>query len=385
MKDYRYLIIGGGMAAATAVKNIRKHEAEGSLAILGEEEHPPYKRPPLSKGLWKGKPFKMVWMGVENQDVDLLLGRRAVSVDPAEKVVTDDRGEKYRYEKLLIATGGTPIHLPFGGDEVIYYRTLDDYQRLQELAQPGVRFGVIGGGFIGSEIAAALASQGEDVVMVFPEQGIGANNFPKDLSDYITQYYREKGVEVLTGRMVKDIRSEEGKMLIETDQGESIQVDHVVAGIGIRPNTALAKEAGLQVENGILVNEYLQTSQPDIYAAGDVASFVNPQLDRRLRVEHEDNALWMGQVAGENMAGERIPYDHLPFFYSDLFELGYEAVGELNSKLEVIADWDVPYHKGVLYYLDESQNVRGVLLWDVWGKVDEAREWIGKPLPVQAG
>jgi NADPH-dependent 2,4-dienoyl-CoA reductase/sulfur reductase-like enzyme len=141
--------------------------------------------------------------------------------------------------------------------------------------------------------------------------------------------------------------------------------------------------AGLEVDNGIVVDEALRTSHPDIYAAGDVAAFYNPALDQRIRVEHEDNANTMGQVAGRSMAGATVTYDHLPFFYSDLFELGYEAVGELNAKLEIIADWQEPYRKGVVYYL-QGGRVRGVLLWDIWGQVDAARALIAEAGPFQA-
>ncbi len=160
----------------------------------------------------------------------------------------------------------------------------------------------------------------------------------------------------------------------------SVTVDAVVAGLGITPNTRLAEAAGLAVDDGVVVDEFLRTSHPDVWAAGDVAAFTNPALGRRLRVEHEDNALTMGSIAGENMAGGSVPYHHLPFFYSDLFELGYEAVGEVDSRLETFADWQEPNRKGIVYYL-KDRRVRGVLLLDVWGKVDAARALIAEPGP----
>jgi NADPH-dependent 2,4-dienoyl-CoA reductase/sulfur reductase-like enzyme len=156
-----------------------------------------------------------------------------------------------------------------------------------------------------------------------------------------------------------------------------ILVDGVVAGIGIRPNVELAETVGLEVDDGIVVDELLRTSHPDIFAAGDVASFHSPALGRRVRVEHEDNANTMGRAAGRAMAGAAAPYHHLPFFYSDLFELGYEAVGQIDARLEVVADWKTPYREGVLYYL-EGGRVRGVLLWNVWGQVDAARRLISE-------
>lgn len=153
-----------------------------------------------------------------------------------------------------------------------------------------------------------------------------------------------------------------------------------MAGIGIQPDVELARQAGLAVDNGIIVDEFLRTSHPSIYAAGDVAAFVNPAIGNRIRVEHEDNALTMGRAAGRAMAGQAEPYDHLPFFYSDLFELGYEAVGEVDARLETVADWIEPFRQGVVYYL-RGQRVRGVLLWNVWGQVEAARRLIAMPGP----
>jgi len=165
-------------------------------------------------------------------------------------------------------------------------------------------------------------------------------------------------------------------------QGEFL-VDGGVAGIGVTPNVELAQSAGLEVDNGIVVDEFLRTSATDVYAAGDVANFHNPALGKRLRVEHEDNANTMGREAGRAMAGEAKPYHHLPFFYSDLFDLGYEAIGELDPRLETLADWKKPCREGVVYYLRDAR-VRGVLLWNVWGQVDAARKLIADPGPFRA-
>jgi NADPH-dependent 2,4-dienoyl-CoA reductase/sulfur reductase-like enzyme len=167
---------------------------------------------------------------------------------------------------------------------------------------------------------------------------------------------------------------------VTTKLGKSITVDGVVAGIGIAPNVSLAEQIGMSVDNGIVVNEHLQTSVPDIYAAGDVASFQNFLLGKRTRVEHEDNANTMGKVVGRSMAGNPEPYHHLPYFYSDLFDLGYEAVGELNPKLTIVADWQEQFKKGVIYYLDQGR-VRGVLLWNVWDQVEPARKLIAESGP----
>ncbi len=199
-----------------------------------------------------------------------------------------------------------------------------------------------------------------------------SRHFPKDLAEFLNEYYRLKGVEVLSGESVVSVQKEGDHIVAHTGSGRAIEVDGVVAGIGIHPNLDLAKQAGLDVDNGIIVNEQLQTSHPDIYAAGDIANFFHSALGRRIRVEHEDNAVQMGRIAGRNMAGASEAYTHIPMFYSDLFDLGYEAVGEIDSKLQIYPDWQEPFKKGVIYYLDDGQ-VRGVVLWNVWDKTDEAR------------
>ena len=270
--------------------------------------------------------------------------------------------------------------MPFGGEDILYYRTLDDYRRLREMSAQHDRFAIIGGGFIGSEIAAALSMNGKKVSLIFPEEGIGAKIFPRQLSLFLNDMYREKGVEVLAGENVKDLQKSKDSFLLITSGGLQIPADDVVAGIGILPNVDLARSAGLQVGSGIVVDEMLRTGNPDIFAAGDVAEFYQPALGKRMRVEHEDNANKMGKQAGRNMAGAGEPYHHLPFFYSDLFELGYEAVGELDSRMETFEDWKEPFKKGVIYYLADGR-VRGVLLWNVWDTVPAARALIAEPGP----
>lgn len=383
MPDYDYLIVGGGMTADAAVRGIRETDADGSIGLISLEPDPPYNRPPLSKALWKGKDLDTIWRRTEERGVDLHLGTRVTQVDPKGRSAHDRNGQAYGYGKLLLATGGKPRRFPFGDDSILYFRNLRDYRRLRELVNQKKHFAVIGGGFIGSELAAALAMNDRQVTMIFPEAGIGAITFPADLSQSVTDYYREKGVDVRTGVNVNNVVPEGDGVAIHFDSGDLIAVDAVVAGIGIVPNTALAEDAGLVVDNGIVVDASLRTSQPYIYAAGDVASFRNPALGERMRVEHEDNANTMGQMAGRAMAGETIEYTHLPFFYSDLFDLGYEAVGLLDSRLETVADWQEPFRKGIVYYLKDGR-VRGVLLWDIWGKVDAARELIAEQGPFDA-
>ncbi len=389
MSYYKYLIIGGGMTSDAAVRGIREVDANGTIGLIGAEPDPPYNRPPLSKGLWKGKALESIWRKTEGQGVQLYLGHTAKTLDPRDKRVTDEQGNVYDFDRLLLATGGTPRRLPFGDEHIIYFRSLADYKRLRTLTERGREIAVIGGGFIGSEIAAALAMNNQQVTMVFSDQAIGGRVFPRDLGFYLSDYFRQKGVEVLPGQSVAGIQARGQRVVVKTRsaQGSSereIVADGVVAGLGIQPNIELAQSAGLAVENGIVVDEFLRTDHPDIYAAGDVAAFYNPALGKRIRVEHEDNANTMGQVAGRIMAGKSEPYHHLPFFYSDLFELGYEAVGELDSRLEMVADWKEPNRKGVIYYMQDGR-VRGVLLWNVWKQVNAARRLIEEPGPFNPG
>jgi 3-phenylpropionate/trans-cinnamate dioxygenase ferredoxin reductase component len=380
MERFKYLIIGAGMTGDAAARGIRQVDPDGSIGIIGKESDPPYNRPPLSKGLWKGKTLDSIWRKTEKLRVTLRLGRKIKSLNVSALTAEDEQGVIYHGEKLLLATGGMPRRLPFGGNAVIYYRNLKDYQRLKQISAAGDHFAVIGGGFIGSEVAAALAMNGKKVTLLFPGEGIGDRVFPADLSQYVTRYFREKGVEVLTGQTVKDLKAGDHGYTVITGSGQEIIVDGVVAGVGIQPNIALAQEAGLNLGNGIIVDEFLRTSQTNIYAAGDAAEFYNPALGKRLRVEHEDNANSMGLQAGRNMAGAAEPYHHLPFFYSDLFDLSYEAVGELDPRLTTVTDWKEPYEKGVVYYLENSR-VRGVLLWNVWSQIANARRLIADPGP----
>ena len=384
MRAYRYLIVGGGMTADAACKGIREVDHDGSIGVVTEESYPPYARPPLSKALWKGGREDTIWRGTADVGVDLRLARRIVSLDLPAHQATDDVGESYAYERLLLATGGRPRRLAFGGDGVIYFRTLDDYRRLRSLADRGARFVVVGGGFIGSEIAAALRMNASSVTMVFPEPGIGARIFPAGLSTFVTDYYRGKGVDVLADGSVTGIERTEGVVRVSTGDGRTLDADVVVAGLGIEPSSDLAVAAGLSVDNGILVDEAGRVGEnQDVFAAGDVARFPVAALGGAMRVEHEDHAKSHGRLVGRNMAGANERYEHLPFFYSDLFDLGYEAVGELDARHETVANWEEPNRKGIIYYLDDRRHPRGVLLWNVFGRLDAAREQIRAHQPIE--
>ncbi|MGA7194353.1 MAG: NAD(P)/FAD-dependent oxidoreductase, partial [Anaerolineales bacterium] len=303
MKKYKYLIVGSGMTGDAAVRGIRELDPNGSIGMIGNETDLPYARPPLSKGMWKGRPFEKIWRGTDKLNVEFHLGRKIIELDPVAKHLLDDQGDEYNYEKLLLATGGSPIRLPFGGESIIYFRTLQDYQHLRALSEMGQKFLVVGAGFIGSEMAAALTMQNKQVTMVFLENSIGENIYPPDLSEYLNNFYRQKGVEIIPADGVSSFEKSGIRFTVRTRGGREFQVDGVVAGLGVRPNIELAKSADIKVENGIVVDDHQRTSASDVYAAGDVAMFPHHSFGKLIRVEHEDNALMMGKQAGRNMAG----------------------------------------------------------------------------------
>ncbi|MEO0109144.1 MAG: NAD(P)/FAD-dependent oxidoreductase, partial [candidate division WOR-3 bacterium] len=290
MANFDYIIIGAGLAGDSAVEGIRQVDRKGTIALFSEEKCLPYRRPDLSKALWKGKPLDEVWRKTVREKVELFLGRKVLMIDVQKRTVTDDKNQPHGYDKLLIATGGVPRRLDFESSNVIYYRTLDDYRRLRRLADERQRFGIIGSGFIAAELAAALVQNGRQVVMIFPGQFIGDHMFPQDLARFVTEYYRQQGVVIRAGEKVFDVQPRGEELAIRSSAGVDILVDGVVVGIGIRPNTELAVQAWLKTDDGIVVDELLRTSSPAIFAAGDVAEFANPALRQRLRVEHEDNA-----------------------------------------------------------------------------------------------
>ena len=381
---YDYLIIGAGMAADAAAKAIRTADAEATIGIVGGEKQAPYERPPLTKALWKGdKAIDSIDLGTVRSGATLHLQRWIEELDRDDRSARDDRGDRYRYRRLLLATGAAPRKLPFAGDRVINYRTLDDYLALRRYAVPGAKIAVVGGGFIGSEIAASLNTVGCQATMLFPGESLGAGRFPAALAKFIDGYYRERGVTLMPGVKVVDGKADADGVEVALSDGTTCRADAVVAGLGVTPNTSLAERAGLRVDNGIVVDEHLRSSDSDIFAAGDVANFHNAALDLRQRVEHENAAISMGEHAGRAMTGAGEAYTLLPYFYSDLFDLGYEAVGLLDDRLDVVENWTVPYREGVVYYIDNGR-VRGVLLWNVWGQVDAARELIAERGPHDA-
>jgi NADPH-dependent 2,4-dienoyl-CoA reductase/sulfur reductase-like enzyme len=380
---YRHVVIGGGLAGSSAIDGIREIDSDGTILLVAAEAHLPYDRPPLTKKLWFGKMkepeiYYHDRAHFDRAGVDVLLGRRVAAIEEPARSLVMDSGERFGYERLLLATGGTPRRLKIPGADlegVIYYRTVDDYDRTRAVAAAGASVTVIGGGFIGSEIAAALAINKVRVTMVYPGRRLVGRVFPEELSRSLEREFANRGVVILAGDTPVSIERADGRLLTRTRGGHHLPSDIVIAGLGIDPSIALAQTAGINVGNGILVDEYLQTSRPGIYAAGDNAFFPYRALGLSTRVEHWDNALSQGKQAGRNMAGAKEAYTHMPYFFSDLFEFGYEAVGDVRSSLETVTDWQEVNRRGVIYYL-EKDRVRGVMLCNVWEKVEAARELI---------
>ena len=386
MPPYKYVLIGGGIAAGRACEGIRRLDAQGSIALVTAERHLPYQRPPLSKGYLAGKegPDKVYLRESDyyaQNKIELISGLRASKLDPAGRTVTVEDGRTLGYEKLLLATGGSAIRLPLPGADlpgVFTLRTIDDAEAIRQLARPGARALVIGGSFIGSEVASTLTQLGLAVAMVFPEERLIQRVVPPELSALLRAKYEAHGVRLLAGLKPERL---EGNGKVERavlSSGERLAVDLVVMGVGIRLNTELARDAGLQLgERGaVIVDEYLRTSDPSIYAAGDIAAWPDPtprpdRGQKRLRVEHWDVARQQGLRAGRNMAGEGKPYTALPYFFSDLFDLSFEAWGDLTA-------WDQTVLRGslggafTLFYFSQGTMVGALAV----GPTDEARKQI---------
>ncbi|MFA7095649.1 MAG: FAD-dependent oxidoreductase [Gammaproteobacteria bacterium] len=385
MKRYDYCVVGAGLAGASAIGGIRELDPHGSIALFGAENRLPYHRPPLSKGLWFGKkqPHEIdVVPGDELQrkGIDLHLDRPVLALDRSQKTLHCGNGDRYAYGKLLLAQGGLvrTLDLPGAADErILYLRTLDDYQRIRAAIKSGVHAAVVGGGFIGSEMACALAEQpGVRVTHILSGAGPLAQVLPTELSRFLTGYYQKRGIQVLAGTRLQAVMPD-NRLQLELDNGTVMEADCVVAGSGIRPDTTLAQAAGLELDDGVVVDRQLRTSDPDIFAAGDLARYPDPVHGTRIRIEHWDNARATGHQAGRNMAGAGEDFAYQSMFFSDLFDLGFEAVGELDARLETFADWEEEFRKGVIYYLRDG-TVVGVLLWNVWDKVDAARALIAE-------
>ena len=378
--SYDYLIVGGGVAAASAVTGIRAEDDNGTIGVLGSEPHPPIYRPDLSKTLWLDDSASVDGSSLAGDlttdaNVDLVTDTTVTELDTDAHVVRLADGSSVGYGKLLLATGAEPrtLGLP-AGPRIFYYRTTADFQALQKLATAGSHVVVVGGGYIGSEMASALVQNNVSVTLVLHQDDVQEQMFPRALAASLTKEFDSRGTTVVHGSVASGEETGEG-VVVRLEDGTEISADAAVVGVGVVPRTGLAEGAGLDVDDGIVVDDHLRTSAADVYAAGDVASYPDARLGRR-RVEHVDHAEKSGTHAGRVMAGADEAYGETPMFWSDIFDAGYEAVGELDSRLDMVEDWKGgELGTGVVYYL-RSGEVRGVLLWNVWDKTDAALEVI---------
>ncbi|GAA2077256.1 NAD(P)/FAD-dependent oxidoreductase [Microbacterium hatanonis] len=375
---FSHVIVGGGMVADSAARGIREVDASATILILSDDVDEPYTRPALSKKLWTDPEFTEEQVPLDtaaDTGAEILLRTTVRAVRPdAHEVVTTD-GRTFTYGRLLLATGGRPVALPLDdasdGGRSIAFRTAEDYRRLRALADAGGSIIVVGGGYIGTELAAALVQNGMAVTLVHTGSVLGDDVFPADLARRFEQMFRDAGVELVGGSRVSGGAVDGSGARLELENGDELRADAVVGGLGITPETRIAEDAGLVVEDGIVVDEFLRTSAADVFAAGDVARYPDRILGRR-RVEHVDNAQEMGRSVGRNLAGADEPYTHTPYYYSAVFGHRYEAVGTLDASLDTVEDWQEPFERGVVYYLDGGRVV-GVLLWGVEDRRDAAR------------
>jgi NADPH-dependent 2,4-dienoyl-CoA reductase/sulfur reductase-like enzyme len=381
---YEYVIVGGGMIADAAAKGIRELDADSAILVLGDEPDEPYTRPALSKLIWIDPSFTedKVPLGTGSSGAEVRTGVTVDSIDPEKKTVTFD-GETVEYGALLLATGGSPVELDLpAGDRVIYFRTFADYRHLRALADDRPHVAVVGGSYIGTEIAAALVQNDCRVTLITPDSTLREKVLPADLAERFQSWFEDAGVEIVPDTRVASGTADDDGVVLTTEDGRTIEADVVVLGLGITPNTGLAEAAGLVVDDGIVVDEHLRTSNPSVYAAGDVASYPDALLGRR-RIEHVDLARKQGRAAGRALVGDETPFSYTPYFYSMVFGNRYEAIGTLDSSLETVAAWAEPGVKGTVYYLD-GDAVQGVLLWGNSSDAepdarDGAREVLAEP------
>lgn len=395
--EQNFVIVGGGLAGASAAEELRKQGFDGSVTIVASEGHEPYIRPPLSKGYLNGSDgldavyvHPSQWYA-ENA-ITVLIGTSATSIDRAGHKVTLSTGETLPYDKLLLATGSSPRRLPIEGADlagVHYLRTLDDSEALQaELKAGGKKLVLVGSGWIGMEVGATARTLGNEVTILERDPIPLANALGDELGTLFAGYHKEKGVVLRTSLVVDKIVGTDGHVTgVALDDGEIVPADLVLVGVGAVPNVQLAKDAGLDVDNGILTDASLKTSDPDIYAAGDVANAMHPLIGQRLRSEHWANALNEGPAAARAMLGQEVSFDDIPYFYTDQFDLGmeYSGYGPLTRGAKVVYRGDPATREFIAFWVVDGKVVAGmnVNVWDVneevqriirsGAKIDEAR------------
>jgi 3-phenylpropionate/trans-cinnamate dioxygenase ferredoxin reductase subunit len=370
-----FVIVGASLAGAKAAEALREEGFDGRLILLGAEPERPYERPPLSKDYLRGESEReKVYVHpagyYEEHGIELRTNTQVESLDAGASEVELADGERLHFDRLLIATGAEPrlLSLPGSGlDGIHYLRTLADSDALRDLLGQGGKLLVIGGGWIGCEVAASARQRGLEVAVVAPGQVLLQRVLGHELGEFYTQVHRDHGVELVLGTGVESFEGSDRVEAVRTSDGREITCTAVLAGVGVVPRTGLAEAAGLAVDNGVLVDERLETSAPGIFAAGDVANALHPLYGRRLRVEHWANALEQGPVAGRNMLGAGAPYDRVPYFFSDQYDVGMEYAGYATDWDEVVFRGDPEGGEFLAFWLQEGRVVAGmnVNIWDV--------------------
>ena len=382
----RFIVVGAGLTAAKAVEELRTSGFDGALSMYGDEHHLPYERPPLSKGYLLGNEdlesaFVHAPDWYDDNDVDLRLGTTVTALDTAAHVVRTRDG-KQSYDRLLLATGSTPRHLAFAdesGAPVAYLRTIEDSNRLKNAFRAGASIVVIGGGWIGLETAAAAREAGATVTVLESLDLPLLRVLGPEVAQVFADLHAEHGVDVRTGVQVASVDKSGSRAAVRLEDGTTIEADLVVVGVGVTPNVGLAESAGLDTDNGILVDEHLRTSDADVFAAGDVANAVHPVLGRRLRVEHWDNAIEQGRTVAHSMLGHAPSYDRLPYFFTDQYDLGMEYVGNVGPEGydEVVLRGDVQARTFTAFWTYGGQVLAGMHVND-WDATDHIRAIVGR-------
>jgi 3-phenylpropionate/trans-cinnamate dioxygenase ferredoxin reductase component len=377
-----FVVVGGGLASGKAVQELRESGFDGHIVLFGAEARLPHERPPLSKGYLMGEDtFESALVQppewYDEHDVDLRLGSRVTAIDPVARTVSAG-GATQGYDKLLLATGARPRHLPMADDSgapVAYLRTVEDSDQIRSRLNVGRRLVIIGGGWIGLEVAAAARRAGADVTIVEAMDLPLVRVLGPEVAGIFADLHRRHGVDLRLSADVSSIAGDGGRAIVTLSDGSSIEADLLVVGIGVAPDTALAEAAGLRTENGIVVDEQLRTSARGIFAAGDVANAYHPLLGRHLRVEHWDNAIEQGVVAAQNMLGKEVSYDRLPYFFSDQYDLGMEYVGNVgpDGYDRVILRRTPEKENFTAFWLREGRVLAGMHAND-WDAMDPIRQ-----------
>jgi NADPH-dependent 2,4-dienoyl-CoA reductase/sulfur reductase-like enzyme len=385
MREFEYLIVGGGLAAAAAVEGIREHDPHGSIGLLSEEAEPPYQRPPLSKEYLQtpGMTRDLLYVKPEGwyeteAGVTLLTEHRVESLDAKRLSVVTESEDLFSGARLLLATGGRPRNLTTPGIElpgVHTLRTVEDSEALKEAAAEAKSALLIGAGFIGMELAASLIKFDLDSVVVEQDDRVWSQLLPTELSGLMQQYFEDRNVEFRLSSRVTALQGDGKVELAILENGEEILCDLAVVGVGLVPNDGLARAAGMAVDDGIIVDAYGETSHAYIYAAGDVARYPDPVFGEPTRVEHWDHAREHGKVVGRNMAGDRSAYDHLSYFFSTVFDLGLNAFGRPGDADEILIEGELWEEPTVVYCGSEGQ-LCGAILVNAPRKMPACRELV---------